>query len=1013
MELESFENNFSSANSKKNKDSLLLLKNPSKISIQMPKFLRISFIVCSIIMFILFIKIIIVKLDKTIFISKNLLFETIIDDSQIRKPLTDSRKYEIVKFSNGIESVFIHDPEATRSGVSLSVNIEGNYSRAAVFAQKVLISNTGVGQEFERSVKKYFGNYKLTTEEGISNYYYDVENEGLNETLHWLIRTIFRSNILNQDISGNQKYYMEMDLRVLKHFYEQINTDTLNIFSVELADKVAHNISQASTSSSFDEIMELLRTSYFIPENIKFSIISNYSFNEMITIFNDNIKQAKFIPKNKDVENNWYANPGKLGKIITYESIRKKNVYNYVTKCISDTNGASLSYYEYLAYIVNDFKNLSLFGQLDSLDYVKNLTAEVVKLSISSPNYFIIAIELTDEGLYHLGQISSSVFAFFEQFATYSNYKDTYEDLKTIYLQKFKFLTISKYHKYLNKISSGLFEKSYRDILFSSYNIPDFTSFEINKIISNAKYFENVAIIIETNKKIELFDSDKKPHLVYNDIFFIIEDINEDAMKDLIEEKKNDVKYYFKNKNEYISSTNYLETVDGTKEERENEINKYIPKNKLNRANVEFYYRLDRTFKVPRIQSYFLFDFFNQKLIEKYYDDANLLYIDDVQILFFNRIKQKIKFSFNEAFICGNYIDLVFLRNQGFLILIDAYPDMTFRIFRELMYLLMTSYTGRSLVESDFDDITYNDKEEKVIDLIANVHHNQKQIKPMIDIEDMSIYNKNIISDYHTYFVSHFNLIALTYGVVKEEFLKNMSEFMLQYMRRSEENDHTLTRIKIKSLNEFFVNQCIIYRYPFPFWTDNLNYLINIIIIGPRTIKNEIMTDILISIYRSKSFKKTQIDKIYYLDTIFIKVTKTSELNDHLSSPDVLGNHSMNEIGSLFSEIQNIKAEDFERIKQTLIKQKKRKDLTLKSKADKAWNMIFERSEYKEDDYNYEKEVNSIDKLIFNVFAQEKLGSHLFLSFQFYANSNAKIDYDSYTNYTLRDLNCLVYSSNN
>ena len=75
--------------------------------------------------------------------------------------------------------------------------------------------------------------------------------------------------------------------------------------------------------------------------------------------------------------------------------------------------------------------------------------------------------------------------------------------------------------------------------------------------------------------------------------------------------------------------------------------------------------------------------------------------------------------------------------------------------------------------------------------------------------------------------------------------------------------------------------------------------------------------------------------------------------------------------------------------------------------------MIFERSEYKEDDYNYEKEVNSIDKLIFNVFAQEKLGSHLFLSFQFYANSNATIDYDSYTNYTLRDLNCLVYSSNN
>lgn len=1015
MELDSFENNFSSVNSKKSKDPLLLIKNPSKISMQMPKFLRISFILCPIIMFILFIKIIIVKLDKTIFISDNLLFEKIIDDSQIRKPLTEYRKYEVVKFSNGIESVFIHDPEATRSGVSLSVNIEGNYSKAAFYAQKVLISNTGIGQEFERRIKKYFGNYKLTTEEGISSYYYDVENEGLDETLESLIKSIFRSNIINQDISGSQRYYLELDLRFLKNFYTQIDTETLNIFSVELADKVAHNISQAKTTTSFEEIIDLLRTAYFVPENIKFSIISNYSINEMIDIFKRNIQQAKFVLRNKEVENqnNWYANSGKLGKIITYESIRKKNVYNYVAKCISDTDGASLSYYEYLAYVVNDFKNLSLFGRLDSLDYVKNITAEVVKLSINSPNYFIIAIELTDEGLYHLSQISSSVFAFFEQFATYSNYKETYEDLQTIYLQKFKFLTISKYHKYLNKISSGLFHKSYRDILFSSYNIPEFYPSEIEKMISNAKNFENVAIIIETNKKIELFDSDKKPHLVYNNIFFIIEDINVHAMKDLIKEKKNEVQFYFKMKNEYISSTNYLESVEGTKEDRENEINNYTPKNKLNRESIEFYYRLDRTFKVPRIKSYFLFDFFNQKLIEKYYDDVNLLYIDDVQILFFNRIKQKVKFSFNDAFICGNYIDLVFLRNQGFLILIDAYPDMTFRIFREFMYLLLTSYTSRSLLESDFEDITYNNKEEKVIDLIANVHYNQKKIKPMIDIENMSIYNKNIISNYHMYFIGHFNLIGLTYGVVKEEFLNNISEFMIENIRKGEENEHKLTRIKEKSINEFYVNQCIIYRFPFPFWTDNMNYLINIIIIGQRTIKNEIMTDILISIYRSRGFKKTQIDKIYFLDSIFIKVTKTSDLDDHLSFPDVLGDNSMDEIGTLFSDIQNIKVKEFEIIKQTLIKQKKKKDLQLKNKADKAWNIIFERSEYKEEDYNYEKEINSIDKLVFNVFAQEKLGSHLFLSFQFFANPDATIDYESYTNYKFRDLKCLVYSLNN
>ena len=993
MELEEIDkNNFNS----KNKNNYVKLKSFG-IS---KKYVLYLFILSSL-LFLLILKTLSLLFSKTLIYQNKSIF-TLVYDKDIIKPLTDRRTYEIIQLDNDIQCVLISDENATRTGVSLSINVEGYSSDISEFTMHVLINNTQIGQQFKEMLKSYYGTYKISYENDISSYYYDIDCNGFNKTFNQFIQMIFKPNFINDDMEGNQRYYIEMDLSSLKHTYSSVTNDEVNLFSIKLVDQYISNKKEDNISGMLSAITQLIKNYYLNSNNVKLSIISNHSIDEMKEIVYSNVKLIKF--KNDTVKEDKvkYENT-KIGKIFYHEAKRKKNIFNFVAKCYNDTKGNSLSYAEFISYITNDYDNYSLYGVLHRKNLIKHLTSKVIKISHSSPNYFVIALELTDEGLNNIYKISSYVISYINQLNDYANYIETFSDLKTINEQKFKYLTITKYNNYLNKISSKLFTKSYSDILYHAYNIPNYDYSQILKVLSNSVKIENFAIVIEVDR-IDSISNLAKSSMRYQGMKYYIEDINQEELNKLIIEKKfDDEQFIYKSKNPYVSNVDYIEEIEGTKEQIEYETDVNEIKNKLHRFNVDLYYKLDRSFKVPRVQTYFLFNYYFPKEIETFYAENSYNFNSDIQILFFNRIKSKIKMNFVEAELAGNNINLYFIRNKGFILQLSAYVDIAPNLIKEILYSIASKYNYENINDDDFNDITYNNMNEKYIDFLLSVHYNKKEIRPTIVLSEM---NKDVLVNFYKYFINNFEIVSLVYGMAHDELINNISEFLLYYTRN---NVHHQGNKKQKdTVSDFYVNKCILYRYHYSFWNDNKNYMLNTIIIGERTISNELMSDLLIELWQEQFKLYSKVEKIYFNDNIFIRVIKTSDKNEYKMTPDNLGDIAMKEMQAVKERIHKMDSKFLEKEKDKLIKKKRKKELRLKDKAEKAWYQIYEGRDYDQGGYDYGTEMKKIDKMIFNTFVGEKFENHLFLSFQFWADSHRSIAMNTYLMFEMRNLQCEV-----
>ena len=567
----------------------------------------------------------------------------LLEENKIKKPLTDSRNIEIISLKNGIECVLISDENSTRAGFSLIVNIEGKYSLIAYLTQLILYKNTPLGNVFQENVRLNYGNKKIITKEGLSTYYFDVDNNGLEKTMISLYNMIYNCPYLNKNLTPEEKFILAFDVETLKRIFDEnkefydenlVNEDSTFL---EIADSLF--FPKNNIQYNFDNIVNLLKSSYLNPKNIKISIISKRPLNEMEILLSkwSNINNNELNKENIFNPYTGINNKDKYGKYIITQNINNENLFYFILICSKDNiyEINSMSYYEFISYIINYNGENSLSKILVKKKLIYNFKCQIIKTSLFSPNYLVIKMYLTQEGIKSKNLIVNYIYKYLNFMNNNFDFSIPFQDFKTINNQKFLFLTIDKYENYLNSLSKRLFyfennKKKLSNLLFGLYNIDEYNSKLMKNILSSLTDYNYVSIIINS------------PTINFNQIEFIRDKYKGIAFyykklidKEIINSIQGNLKEQFqlRNKNKYISDINYIEEVSGNKDEILNEINYYKPIKYPNKSqkdsNINLFYRKDRTFKVPRIETYININFIRSD------STVNIKKIQEEQIFFF------------------------------------------------------------------------------------------------------------------------------------------------------------------------------------------------------------------------------------------------------------------------------------------------------------------------------------------------------------------------------------------
>ena len=907
----------------------------------------------------------------------------LLEENKIKKPLTDSRNIEIISLKNGIECVLISDENSTRAGFSLIVNIEGKYSLIAYLTQLILYKNTPLGNVFQENVKLNYGNKKIITKEGLSTYYFDVDNNGLEKTMISLYNMIYNCPYLNKNLTPEEKFILAFDVETLKRifdenkvFYDE-NLENEDSTFLEIADSLF--FPKNNIQYNFDNIVNLLKSSYLNPKNIKISIISKRPLNEMEILLSkwSNINNNELNKENIFNPYTGINNKDKYGKYIITQNKNNENLFYFILICSKDNiyEINSMSYYEFISYIINYNGENSLSKILVKKKLIYNFKSQIIKTSLFSPNYLVIKMYLTQEGIKSKNLIVNYIYKYLNFMNNNFDFSIPFQDFKTINNQKFLFLTIDKYENYLNSLSKRLFyfennKKNLSNLLFGLYNIDEYNSKLMKNILSSITDYNYVSIIINS------------PTINFNQIEFIRDKYKGIAFfykklidKEIINSIQGNLKEQFqlRNKNKYISDINYIEEVSGNKDEILNEINYYKPIKYPNKSqkdsNINLFYRKDRTFKVPRIETYININFIRSD------STVNIKKIQEEQIFFFGTITNYIKFKLIEIEECGNSIKFEFLRNEGFNIKISSYKDKTSIIINEVLDILKNDLNQLILNQSKIEtNLNFNSINEKYYDYLRSYG-----LLEGFNIQKNNQVDNKIVLDFIHNIINLSNINILLYGDLTENLVYNIYEKIQNTFKINKNFNNSMQKILKENFEK---NKCFIYKYKVIFNEQDKNYLITTLKIGNKNIKNEIKADLIKLIWDSNK-QYFNIEKIHYTDFIFLKITKISDLNYPDQDREIITKY---EIPSIQVSIKYLSNNDFElyigKIKNNLNK----KYLRLREKANKAFYEILSYSNFYFTKEDYLSEINNFNLEEFKLSTSEFFTSNLQIFFEFFKN---------------------------
>ncbi|RXN10476.1 insulin-degrading enzyme [Labeo rohita] len=426
----------------------------------------------------------------------------------IRSP-EDKREYRGLEFTNGLKAVLISDPTTDKSSAALDVHIGSlsdpeNISGLAHFCEHMLFLGTEKypkENEYSQFLSEHAGSSNAFTSGEHTNYYFDVSHEHLQGALdrfaQFFLCPLFDESCKDREVNA-----------VDSEHEKNLMNDAWRLFQLEKATgNPKHPFSKFGTGNKLtletrpsqqgiDIREELLKfhSTYYSSNLMGLCVLGRESLDDLTSMVvklfgeveNKNVPIPEFPshPFQEEHLRQFY-------KVVPIKDIRNL----YVTFPIPDLQ----KYYKsnpghYLGHLIGHEGPGSLLSELKAKGWVNTLVGGQ-KEGARGFMFFIINVDLTEEGLLHVEDIIFHMFQYIQKLRTEGPQEWVFQECKDLNTVAFRFKDKERPRGYTSKVAGLLHYYPLEAVLAAEYLLEEFRPDLIEMVLDKLRP-ENVRVAV-------------------------------------------------------------------------------------------------------------------------------------------------------------------------------------------------------------------------------------------------------------------------------------------------------------------------------------------------------------------------------------------------------------------------------------------------------------------------------------------------------------------------------------
>ncbi|XP_075010850.1 insulin-degrading enzyme isoform X5 [Calonectris borealis] len=429
--------------------------------------------------------------------------------NEIIKSPEDKREYRGLELANGIKALLISDPTTDKSSAALDVHIGSlsdppNIAGLSHFCEHMLFLGTKKypkENEYSQFLSEHAGSSNAFTSGEHTNYYFDVSHEHLEGALdrfaQFFLCPLFDESCKDREVnavdSEHEKNLMNDAWRLFQ--LEKATGNPNHPFS-KFGTGNKLTLETRPTKEGIDVRQELLKfhSTYYSSNLMAICVLGRESLDELtclvVKLFseveNKNVPIPEF-PEHPFQEEHLRQ----LYKVVPIKDIRNL----YVTFPIPDLQ----KYYKsnpghYLGHLIGHEGPGSLLSELKAKGWVNTLVGGQ-KEGARGFMFFIINVDLTEEGLLHVEDIILHMFQYIQKLRTEGPQEWVFQECKDLNAVAFRFKDKERPRGYTSKLGGMLHYYPIEEVLAAEYLLEEFRPDLIEMVLDKLRP-ENVRVAI-------------------------------------------------------------------------------------------------------------------------------------------------------------------------------------------------------------------------------------------------------------------------------------------------------------------------------------------------------------------------------------------------------------------------------------------------------------------------------------------------------------------------------------
>uniref|UniRef100_A0A3P9HS55 Insulin-degrading enzyme n=1 Tax=Oryzias latipes TaxID=8090 RepID=A0A3P9HS55_ORYLA len=457
--------------------------------------------------------------------------------SEIVRSPEDKRVYRGLEFSNGLKAMLISDPTTDKASAALDVHIGSlsdpeNISGLAHFCEHMLFLGTEKypkENEYSQFLSEHAGSSNAFTSGEHTNYYFDVSHEHLQGALdrfaQFFLCPLFDESCKDREVNA-----------VDSEHEKNLMNDAWRLFQLEKATgNPNHPFSKFGTGNKLtletrpceegiDVRQELLKfhSTYYSANLMGLCVLGRESLDELTSMVvklfgeveNKNVPIPEF-PEHPFQEEHLRQ----FYKVVPIKDIRNL----YVTFPIPDLQ----KYYKsnpghYLGHLIGHEGPGSLLSELKAKGWVNTLVGGQ-KEGARGFMFFIINVDLTEEGLLHVEDIIFHMFQYIQKLRTERPQEWVFEECKDLSKVAFRFKDKERPRGYTSKVAGLLHYYPLEEVLAAEYLLEEFRP-DLIEMVLDKLLPENVRVAVvsksfegQTDRAEEWYGTQYKQEAISNE----------------------------------------------------------------------------------------------------------------------------------------------------------------------------------------------------------------------------------------------------------------------------------------------------------------------------------------------------------------------------------------------------------------------------------------------------------------------------------------------------------------